>query len=120
MEVSTTVNLLTESKTHSPICMKFLRDPHIIKCCGHDFCKSCLKQWSKKHPEEQCCPFYRTVGEEFQHFLDKRKKREINALKVRCSNHKKGCTWVGELGALKVHLDAKDGCGYQYVKCPNI
>lgn len=63
--------------------------------------------------------FCRTAGEEFQHFLDKRTKREINALKVRCSSHKKGCDWVGELGALKGHLVAKDGCGYQYVKCPN-
>ena len=100
------------------ICTKPLRDPHLTVCCGHNFCESCLEQWSKKH-REQCCPFCRSTGKEFQHVLDKKTKREINALKVRCSNRKKGCRWVGELGTLKSHLDAKDGCGYVTVTCPN-
>lgn len=40
-------------------------------------------------------------------------------LKVRCTNRKKGCRWVGELGALKDHVDAMNGCGYVMVACPN-
>ena len=101
------------------ICTKPLRDPHLTVCCGRNFCQSCLDQWSKKH-QKQCCPFCRTTGKDFQHVPDKKTKREINALKVRCSNSKKGCKWVGELGALKDHLDAgKDGCGYVAVACPN-
>ena len=39
-------------------------------------------------------------------------------MKVRCTNLKKDCRWVGELGALKDHLDAKDGCGYVMIACP--
>ena len=100
------------------ICTKPLRDPHLTVCCGHNFCESCLEQWSTKH-REQCCPFCRSTGEEFQHVLDKKAKREVNALKVRCSNREKGCKWVGELGALKRHIDVKDGCGYMEVACPN-
>ena len=100
------------------ICTKPLRDPHLTVCCGHNFCETCLEQWSTKH-REQCCPFCRSTGEEFQHVLDKKTKREINALKVRCSSREKGCKWVGELGALKGHLDAKDGCGFVEVACPN-
>lgn len=101
------------------ICSKPLRDPHLTVCCGHNFCESCLAEWSEKHRGEQCCPFCRSTGEEFQHVPDKRTKREINALSVRCSRRRKGCEWVGELGALKGHLDARDGCGYVEVVCPN-
>ena len=72
-----------------------------------------------KISREQRCPICRGTGEEFQHFLDKKTKREINALKVRCSNRVKGCEWVGELGALKDHLEAVNECGYVEVECPN-
>lgn len=99
------------------ICAKPLRDPHITKCCGHNFCESCLEKWSKTQ-REPCCPLCRSVGDEFQHFLDKKTKRAIDTLKVRCSNHKKGCEWIGEKGALRDHLDSKGGCGYVEVECP--
>lgn len=100
------------------ICAKPLRDPHLTKCCGQNFCESCLEQWSMKH-QEHCCPFCRSTGKNFEHFLDKRTKREIDALNVRCSNHKKGCEWIGELGVLQDHLNAKAGCGYVEIDCPN-
>lgn len=51
--------------------------------------------------------------------LIKKTKREINSLKVRCVNREKGCEWVGELGELKVHIEAQYGCGYVEVECPN-
>jgi hypothetical protein len=102
------------------ICTKPLRDPHLTKCCGQIFCESCLEQWSTKHKEEQCCPFCRSTGDDFVHFLDKRTKREINVLKVKCSNHRQGCEWIGELGTLQGHCrSAKTGCGYVEIKCPN-
>lgn len=103
------------------ICTKPLRDPHLTKCCGQNFCESCLEQWSTKHQEEQiCCPFCRSTGGDFEHFLDKRTKREINALNVRCSNHRQGCQWIGELGSKQDHLqNAKTGCGYVEIECPN-
>ena len=101
------------------ICANPLRDPHITKCCGHDFCESCLEQWAVKHPGEQCCPFCRSKGDEFQHFLDKKTKREIIALKVRCSYREKGCKWIGELGSLKSHINGENGCGYMLVDCTN-
>ena len=111
------------------ICTKPLRDPHLTKCCGHNFCESCLEMWSKR-AHEQRCPFCRSAGDEFQHFLDKKTKREIDALKVRCTNKKKGCEWVGELGELKGHLTIEStgstasieysrGCGYSEEECRN-
>ena len=100
------------------ICSKPLRDPHLTVCCGHNICESCLEQWSKRN-QEQCCPFCRSTGEEFQHVPNNKIKREVTVLKVRCSNHKEGCEWVGELGTLKNHVDSEDGCDYVSVKCPN-
>ena len=45
--------------------------------------------------------------------------REVNELKIRCTNHREGCGWVGELGELKSHLDSDKGCGYEEVTCTN-
>ena len=45
--------------------------------------------------------------------------REVNELKIRCTNHREGCGWVGELGGLKSHLDSDKGCGYVEVICIN-
>ena len=105
------------------ICTKSLREPHLTVCCGQHFCESCLQKWSKKHAE-QCCPFCRSTGKDFHHILDKKAKREIESLKVRCkhnqpSNPSEGCRWIGELGGLDSHLNSEDGCGYVKVQCPN-
>ena len=43
-------------------------------------------------------------------------QRVVNSLKVRCSDYKEGCEWVGELRDLHDHLDpAKGRCG---IACP--
>ena len=41
-------------------------------------------------------------------------------IKIRCIHRGNGCEWVGELGALKDHLDSDKGCEYVEVKCTNI
>ena len=46
--------------------------------------------------------------------LNKERIREINELRVRCSQLERGCTWEGELGAMKPHLHS---CGYVTVEC---
>ena len=50
---------------------------------------------------------------------DKKVIRKVNELKIRCTNHREGCGWVGELGELKSHLDSDKGCGYVEVTCTN-
>ena len=45
--------------------------------------------------------------------------REIKEFKIYCSHEEKGCEWVGELGALKEHLDSNEGCAYVKVQCTN-
>ena len=50
---------------------------------------------------------------------DKKVIRKVNELKIRCTNHREGCGWVGELGELKSHLVSDKGCGYVEVTCTN-
>ena len=97
------------------ICTKVLCDPHLTVCCGQHFCESCLDHWFKK--QKTTCPHCRQ--ENFNHFLNKALKREIDNLEIRCTKQGLGCQWVGELSSLQTHLDSDKGCGYIAVQCSN-
>ena len=43
----------------------------------------------------------------------------MKELKIRCTNRREGCGWVGELGGLKSHLDSDKGCDFAEVACTN-
>ncbi len=100
------------------VCTKVLRDPHLTSCCGQHFCETCLNYWFEKH-RQKSCPHCRAKGSGFNHFLDKKLKREISELKIWCSNKDKGCKWRDELQSLEKHIKSDRGCGYVEVKCPN-
>ena len=97
------------------ICTKVLCDPHLTACCGQHFCESCLDHWFKK--QEKICPHCRQKN--FNHFLNKALKREIDDLEIRCTKQGLGCQWMGELSTLQTHLDSDKGCGYVKVQCSN-
>ena len=98
------------------ICMKVLRDARLTECCGQHFCDSCLTTWLQ---QQKTCPHCRK--ENFVSIINKEKIREINELRIRCTNSKKGCDWVGELGALIDHKKSEsNGCGYVTVQCTNV
>ena len=63
------------------------------------------------------CPHCRQRN--FQHIVNKAMIHEVNEFKIRCTNHREGCGWVGELGGLKSHLDSDKRCGYAEVACTN-
>ena len=98
------------------ICIKVLKKPRLVGCCGQHYCESCLQHWVREC-SQRMCPHCRAVG--FQSMLNKEKMREIQELRIHCTNHVSGCTWVGELGTLKDHLQSDRGCGYVKVKCSN-
>ena len=101
------------------ICTKVLRDPHLTSCCGQHFCESCLNNWfTKSKHRTPSCPHCRTKGSSFNHFLDKKLKRDIQELKIRCSNKVRGCEWTGELENLEKHK-SENGCGFVEVECSN-
>ena len=55
--------------------------------------------------------------------LNKAIIREVNELKIHCTNSIEGegdgCKWVGEIGALCNHLESNKGCEYVEVSCTN-
>ena len=100
------------------VCTKVLRDPHLTEVCGQHFCETCLQQWFRKQGRE-VCPHCRSEGKKFVHITNRALKREIDDLKIYCTNHKVGCKWVGELCTLKTHLESEKGCDYIEVNCTN-
>ena len=100
------------------ICAKVIREPHLAVCCGQHFCESCLNKWFTRQGKESC-PHCRAEGEGFHHVINKGLRSEINQLKIKCTNRKKGCEWSGELGSLKTHLESGKGCGFVIIDCPN-
>ena len=96
------------------ICSCVQREPRLTECCGQHCCCSCLRYWVRKN-HRKICPFCR--ARPFNDMLNKQQKREINELKIHCSNQRDGCLWVGELGGLQCHLDAENGCDYVDVDC---
>ena len=102
-------------KYECPICSSVLRDARLTECCGQHYCDSCLREWMSGKGTKRPCPHCRK--ENFQSMLNKEKIREINELRIRCTNRKKGCKWVGELEALRNHLQSDNGCDYALVQC---
>ena len=98
-----------------PVCLNILTDPHLVSCCGHNFCGSCIERVKDSNGS---CPMCKE--KEYQAMADKKCLRIINGLEVYCSNKKKGCQWKGELKNMSTHLnkEKREGeCQYEEVKC---
>eukprot|EP00475_Leptophrys_vorax_P044148 TRINITY_DN872_c0_g1_i4.p1 TRINITY_DN872_c0_g1~~TRINITY_DN872_c0_g1_i4.p1 ORF type:complete len:645 (+),score=171.79 TRINITY_DN872_c0_g1_i4:291-2225(+) len=76
------------------VCQNILQDPVMITSCQHSHCKECLDEWTKKQSQ---CPVCRSEIKET--LPDRRAKRQISLLKVRCKNNEYGCDSTGELGS---------------------
>lgn len=97
------------------VCLELLREPQLTSCCGQHFCKSCLESVLARGMR---CPL---CNQDFAAIIDRRIEREIRALQVRCRYKSEGCDWVGNLGDLRDHLDAKKGprrCLFTKLPCP--
>ena len=87
-------------QTLCSICHLFLREPHLISCCGQKICRQCL---DPDNPEKKPC---RLCGESgFTYLPDRGLERSMKELEVRCTYKKDGCEWVGKLGELELHLN---------------
>ena len=96
------------------ICTEPLTEPYLSIECGHHFCQQCRDRLLSYGKSE--CPTCRQPDALTKAVLDKNLQRNVKSLKVRCSDYKEGCKWVGELRDLHDHLDpAKGQCG---IPCP--
>ena len=102
------------SELDCEMCHKVLQEPFLTTCCGSHFCQACIDPVVK---EGKPCP---SCEEELTVFIDKKTKRKIFSLDVRCPMWRRGCKWVGELGGRSDHLDEKNGdCRFVDVSCSN-
>ena len=102
------------------LCRLPSRDPYLSDCCGNIFCSSCLQasfQGGSGKSSQGCpnpkCPSPRT----FTSFRNKQVDRNVNDLKVYCTNRHKGCTWQDKVGEISAHLARN--CQYEDVECTN-
>ena len=100
------------------ICLQTLRDPHVISCCGNEFCQVCIERVKR---DGKPCPLCNEQN--FSTMLHKKLVREVNALVIRCPQKERGCEWEGELGQLQRHLNpgagvsSTQGCEFLMVEC---
>ena len=92
-----------------------LNDPHLVSCCGHHFCGTCIKRVKDSNG---ACPYCKE--KEYQTMPNKGHLHIINGLKVNCTNI--SCEWKGEFIKLdlSVHLnkEKREGqCQYEEVTC---
>ena len=99
------------------ICTKVMRDPHLMACCGKEFCISCLQSWFNQQNTEEC-PHCRATIQNYNvlHILDKGVKSEIEDQIILCTKYNEGCEWVGELRNQASHTLL---CDYVKIRCPN-
>ena len=108
-------------QSECPVCLLVLREPFQATCCGYSFCRVCIERIKANHKLCPCCK-----QPNFLDFPNKGLQRSLSEFKVCCTNHKKGCRWVGELGELDNHLNLGQaltleqqlkGCPYVEVAC---
>ena len=92
-----------------PICRYCLTDP-MQTPCGHRFCQQCIE--AVLHSSQPVCPLDREQLDNV--FPDAACRRQINALKVYCSNRRSGCTWSGEMIDETSH---QASCEYGKITC---
>ena len=105
--------IIVRDDTECPICLQvMLNDPHLVSCCGHHFCGTCIKRVKASNG---ACPYCKE--KEYQTIPV---VRTLNGLKVNCTN--KDCEWKGDLKDLPVHLNKgkREGqCQYEVATCKN-
>ena len=110
------VNKLPEQvEIECPVCLNILANPHLVNCCGHNFCESCIERVKASNGD---CPMCKERS--FQAMVNKGHLRIINGLQVYCTNRRRDCQWKGELKNLSTHLNKgeREGeCQYEEVKC---
>ena len=99
------------------ICHYPSREPHLTVCCGHTFCKSCIKNVKKSTVLSDACPMCRS--NQFTTVPNKQNERAVLSLHVLCTNTKRGCDWIGEVNNITSHLRISSGCKFEEGNCPN-
>ena len=106
-------------QTECPVCLLILKEPCLISCCGHKFCRVCVERVKK---DKKPCPL--CSEPDFSFMQERSLERFLKGLQVWCSYKKDGCEWEGKLGELEQHLNQSpspenrlNGCQFVAVEC---
>ena len=92
------------------ICHLVSQDPHETTCCHNTFCKPCIDA-ANRHGFKSC-PLCR--HQPVQTIECVQLHRQIKSLHVFCDNKEIGCEWIGQVDAVKRHMNQ---CPYSMVTC---
>lgn len=87
-------------QTECPICLLILKEPCLISCCGHKFCRECIERLERDRKPCALCN-----EPNFTFMRERAMERSLKDLDVWCSYRKEGCEWNGKLGKLEEHLN---------------
>jgi len=109
-------------QTECTVCLLIFRQPQLVSCCGHNYCKNCIRRLME---DNQPCPLCKSKNFTVLHNQDL--ERALAQLEVRCVYSKLGCEWTGELGSYNHHLNLStekeeeegqlQGCKYVELEC---
>ena len=99
-ELSFAEEIPSHVEIECPVCLNILSKPHLMSCCGHNFCEDCIERVKASNGP---CPMCKE--KEYKSLIDKKCLRIIDGLQVYCTNKEKGCEWKGELKNLPTHLN---------------
>ena len=106
-------------QTDCPVCLLILKEPCLISCCGHKFCRVCVERVKEN---EKPCPL--CSEPDFSFMQERGLERFLKESQVWCSYKKDGCEWKGKLGELELHLNQNsspenrlNGCQFVEVEC---
>ena len=102
-----------------PVCLLVLKEPCLISCCGHKYCRVCIERVKK---DTKSCPLCNKP--DFSFMQELALERYLKDLDVWCSYKKVGCEWRGKLGKYEQHLNKTPspesqviGCQFVEVEC---
>lgn len=84
-----------------PICLEVLDHPYQTEC-GHRFCHTCITTWIRDSGGR--CPNCKEFVSPSKIYPDNFARREVESLRIRCPNRRKGCNVVCSLKELNEHL----------------
>ncbi|XP_055861701.1 TNF receptor-associated factor 4-like isoform X1 [Biomphalaria glabrata] len=101
-------------RCYCPLCHLPMRDPVLVRTCGHRFCDVCLQEYLSGGifhcPEDDKPLDYAKL------YPDSEVHNEIMNSIIRCTYQKDGCRWIDKLQNLPNHLQA---CRFDAISCPN-
>ena len=90
------------------LCKHLLREPVLVSCCRHKFCRVCINGCRRKGVNPEECPYCRAPA--YEAVIEKDLERMLLDKQVWCSHRFQGCRWKGTLRNALKHEETDCQC----------